>query len=206
MSNYSKLIILVQLDLQIVNLEYIFYVNISSYYTTINNGSVKLVKFISTLDNTSDYSNKDKIKNFFEDFVNYKLNNILDKYYLVFISNYEDIDMFKQLVDIYKLNDTDINLLIRMFNYIKGFFTSSIFKNIYQVSSDYEEYNFINTRYKIHKLINYPDPNLNINNDTLINSLKHYIETILITSNISTIRFNDINNTSISYKIGNALN
>lgn len=49
------------------------------------------------------------------------MNDILDKYYIVFISNYEDIDLFKTMSDIYYLSDTDINLLIRMFNYIKGF-------------------------------------------------------------------------------------
>lgn len=64
MSNYSKLIILVQLDLQVINTEYIFYVNVSSYYTKINNANIELVKFISTLDNTLNYSNKNKI-NFF---------------------------------------------------------------------------------------------------------------------------------------------
>lgn len=120
MSNYSKLIILVQLDLQVINTEYIFYVNVSSYYTKINNANIELLKFISTLDNTLNYSNKNKI-NFFDDLVNYKLNDILDKYYIVFISNYEDIDLFKTMSDIYYLSDTDINLLIRMFNYIKGF-------------------------------------------------------------------------------------
>lgn len=206
MSNYSKLIILVQLDLQVINTEYIFYVNVSSYYTRINNANIELVKFISTLDNTLNYSNKNKIKNFFDDLVNYKLNDILDKYYIVFISNYEDIDMFKQLVDIYYLSDTDINLLIRMFNYIKSFFTSSIFKNIYQISSDYDQYKNVNTIYKLYKLINYPDPNLNINNETLIDSLKHYIETILITSNLTSVKFNDINNNNITYKIGNPSN
>ena len=78
MSNYSKLIILVQLDLQKIDSEYILYVNISSYYTIINIGRVKLVKFISTLDDTLEFTNKDSIKNLFDSLINYIPNNILE--------------------------------------------------------------------------------------------------------------------------------
>lgn len=208
MSKYSKLIILVQLDLQIIEQKYTFFVNVSSYYTNINDGKINLIEYYSAFRNTLNYSNKDKILSLFTNLINYKdqLNEYLDKYYLVFISNYEDIDLFKSMSEIYNLSDSDINLLIRMFNYVKGFFTSSLFKNIYQISSEYKEYRNNNTIYKLYKLINYPDPNLNINNDTLMDSIKHYIETILITSNLTSVRFNDINYANITYSIGNPLN
>lgn len=207
MSNYNKLIILIQIDL-IQNTskisDYIIYVNVSSYYIKFIT-NYESVKFLSTLDNSNiQYNNN--ILDLFKTLLNYNFNNnILDGYYLCFISNYENIDDYKQIITNQQLLDDEIILLINIIKYVKGFFTSNILKNIYQISTEYKEYINGNIRYKLYKLINYPDPILNINNQTLIYSLKHYIETIILTLNIQSNIFKDYNNTK-TYKIGNPSN
>jgi hypothetical protein len=205
MSNNINLIILIQIDLipQPNNASnYTIYVNISSYYININNSKFESIKYLSTLDNSNYFINKDKIINFFNILqANYLFkNNILDGYYLCFISNYENIYEYNKLEENKYLSNTDdIILLINMFNYVKSFFTSPIIKNIYQISANNMEHIYINNiTYKLYKLINYPDSLLNIDNETLIYSLKHYIETIILTSD--TYTFKDNNNNS--YQIG----